>query len=87
MKDFMDKMAMHEDEGMGHESGELEAKMEVLRQLHEMASELLAGEMDGPMPGMEKVEVMAPDEEGLEEGLEKAQELMKKKDDLTDDLY
>ena len=86
MKELMDQMAMQDDDSMEHESGELEAKMEVLKQLHQMASELLSGEMDQPMDDMEKVEVMASDEEGLEAGLEKAQELMRKREDLTDDL-
>lgn len=84
MKELMEKLSMQEEPDM--ESSDLESKMEVLKQLHQMMSDILGNDLDG-MGDMEKVEVMAPDQEGLEEGLETAQELMKKKDDLTNSLY
>lgn len=87
MNEIMDKMGMmHNEPSEAPESGELEAKMEVLKQLHEMMSSILEGDLND-MGGMEKVEVMASDEEGLEQGLDKAQELMKKRDDSEEDIY
>lgn len=93
MEEMMKQMAMQGEADEMGEGSDLAAKMEVLKQLHQMASDLLAGDLDSdptdvpglPVDGMEKVEVMAPDEEGLEAGLEKARELVKKKD-LTDEL-
>lgn len=97
MKDLMEQLSMNKDkESPDHESGELEAKMEVLKQLHQMASDLLGGDLDSmdeapeimeEMPeDMEQVSVMAEDEEGLEEGLDVAKKLMKKKES-TGDFY
>jgi len=87
MNEIMDKMGMmHNEPSEAPESGELEAKMEVLKQLHEMMSSILEGDLND-MGGMEKVEVMASDEEGLEQGLDKAQELMKKRDGSEEDIY
>lgn len=50
----------------------LMAKMEVLKELMQMADD---SETAGLMDGMQEVTVAAPDKEGLEEGLEKAQEI------------
>jgi hypothetical protein len=57
----------------------MEAKMEALKELREMASKAMSDDMDE----LQKVSVMAPDKEGLEEGLEKAREMLGKK--LKDD--
>ena len=84
MKELMDKMAMNDsDDSMEHE--DIEAKMEVLRELHQMMTDVLGQDLN--QPEMEKVEVMAEDEEGLEEGLDMAKDLMKKKDESTGDFY
>ncbi len=53
-----------------------EAKMGVLKDLHEMASKLMKGNLDGHLEGMKKVTVASPDKEGLALGLEKAKEMM-----------
>jgi len=81
MKELMEKMSMQEEPEMEMEGSELESKMEVLKQLHQMMSDILGNDLDD-MDEMEKVEIMAPDQEGLEEGLDMAQDFMKKKDDL-----
>lgn len=51
------------------------AKMEALKELHGMASKAMSDDMDE----LQKVSVMAKDKDGLSEGLEKAQELLRKK--------
>jgi hypothetical protein len=81
MKELMEQMSMQEEPEMDMQDSDLESKMEVLKQLHEMMSDILGGDLD-EMDEMEKVEIMAPDQEGLEEGLSMAQDFMKKKDDL-----
>ncbi len=76
MKDMMKHM-MSEEEGpeMGHE----DAKMQVLEELREMAMSMMGDKMKSklsPMEEMKKVTVAAPDEAGLEEGLEMASEVI-----------
>jgi len=51
----------------------LKAKMDVLKELMEMADE---SETAGLMDDMQKVTVAAPDKESLVEGLEKAEEVV-----------
>lgn len=51
------------------------AKMDALKELRELASKAMSDDMDE----MQKVSVMAKDSEGLQEGLEKAKELLGKK--------
>lgn len=58
------------------------AKMEVIMELMEMAKEMMAegvhkgmSEMKAPK-GVKEVSVMAPDQEGLEEGLDMAKEIV-----------
>lgn len=50
------------------------AKRKVLEDMHKMASDMM-GE------NMQKVSVMAKDKEGLMKGLEKAEDILKKKKD------
>lgn len=52
--------------------GKKMAKMKVLKDMHKMASDMMGGDM-------QKVSVMAKDKKGLEAGLEKAKDLLKKK--------
>ena len=66
MKKKGDKAEMHPIER--------EAKMRSLGELHKMAQDMLGEKLHG----LKKVSVMAPNEEGLEEGLHKAEELVKK---------
>lgn len=53
----------------------MSAKMDVLKELIEMAD---AKETDGLIDGLQKITVAAPDKEGLEKGLEKAEEILEK---------
>lgn len=53
-----------------------QAKMEVIMELMEMARELMGSGVKSGLDEMQKVSVMAPDAEGLEEGLEVAEDLV-----------
>ena len=77
MKDLMKKM-LEKDSKKDDKSKE--AKMSALKELHEMASKAMEDDMDS----MKKVTVASKDDEGLEAGLEKAKEMLKKKDDDED---
>lgn len=62
------------DDGM-----EGDAKMKVLADLRSSMSDMMANKMkDGysKMGGLQKVSVMAPNKEGLEKGLDKAQDMV-----------
>lgn len=50
-----------------------EAKMGVLKEIRDMA----AGDMGDEIKGMKKVTVAAPDRKGLEEGLDRAEDMVK----------
>lgn len=52
---------------------EAQAKMGILKEIHDMAS----GHMGDEVKGMKKVEVMSPDKAGLQAGLSKASDLVK----------
>lgn len=58
-----------------------QSKMQVLKDLHDEMSKMMAGDLHG----IKKVTVAAPDQAGLQEGLSKAQELMGKGTHLDDD--
>lgn len=58
-----------------------QSKMQVLKDLHDEMSKMMAGDLHG----LKKVTVAAPDQEGLQEGLAKAQDLMGKGEHLDDD--
>lgn len=62
-------------------SKDMSHKMEILEQLKAMASEMMGEDLGG----LKKVTVAAKDQEGLEEGLEKAKELLGKKEESEDD--
>lgn len=70
MKDMLEKLAGgHEDD---HDD-KAQAKMDVLHELRQMAMEMMGEKVRGKMPHeMHGVEVMAPDQEGLEKGLDMA---------------
>jgi len=91
MKDLMKMLAEKDDsmEGQGELSPEMiQAKIDVLQELLQEATMSTEQSM---MDGMQKVEVMAPDEQGLEEGLEMAEKVvggdipMVSKEDLDED--
>lgn len=54
-------------------SKKLAAKLDVIKELLEMAD---SSEAEGLMGGMQKVTVAAPDKDGLQKGLEKAEEVL-----------
>lgn len=97
MKELMEKMAM---QGRGNEMDEMpenndiQAKLEVLRELHEMATQLLGSDMESgegmdemPEEDMESVLVSAKNKEGLEEGLDVAQNVLGDMSKNTGDFY
>lgn len=65
---------------MGEDSSESDmkdaAKLKVLKHLKELASSMMGDDVKGGMEGLKKVTVAAPDKAGLQEGLDKAKELM-----------
>jgi len=76
----------------GKKSGEeklspddIQAKMDVLMELLEMAKGAMGEKVKGDMEGMKKVTVAAPDKQGLEAGLEKAQELLPKMEHMEEE--
>lgn len=74
----LEKM-MEKKEGMGPSEmsdQDIKAKMETLMELLEMAQKEMGHKVKSGMDEMQKVSVMAPDKKGLQEGLEKAQEIM-----------
>lgn len=74
MKHMLDKLAgSKKEEG---DDSHAEAKMQVLHELRDMAMEMMGSRAKGKMPHeMHGVEVMAPDKEGLEKGLDMAKQL------------
>ena len=71
MKMLEEMMKMGKKKGSIPE-GEKEAKMSVLKEIADMASQAMADDVKG----LKQVTVAAPDKEGLEKGLEKAQEMV-----------
>lgn len=64
---------------------EIQAKMEVIKELMSEMVEAMGGSVKsglGDLGALKKVTVAAPDEESLEQGLEVAQELMPKVDEM-----
>lgn len=54
---------------------DIQAKMDVLKELHDLCKAKLGEKVKGGLDSMKSVTVSAPDEESLEQGLELAQEL------------
>ena len=54
-----------------------EAKMGILKDIHKMASDAMSGDVKG----LKKVEVAASDKAGLEQGLDKAKEMLAEADE------
>jgi len=73
--EMMGKSTGHESSTRHSEMSEMEqkAKMEVLKELFEMAMQA-SGE--GVSKGMQELTVAAPDKEGILKGLEKAEDIM-----------
>ncbi len=77
LRKLMEKKGADDDMSPEYKS----SKMQVLKDLHDEMSKMMAGDLHG----MKKVTVAAPDQAGLQEGLSHAQELMGKGEHLDDD--
>lgn len=75
MKDMseMMKMLSMKDEGKEMSEQDIQAKMDVLKELLQFASKHAGDDIVGKL---KQVTVAAPSEEGLEEGLDKAKEMV-----------
>lgn len=65
-----------EGEGAEMSDMEIQAKMEVLKELLELAQASSGKHVMDGMEGMQQLTVAAPDKEGLMEGMEKAEEIV-----------
>ena len=74
MKELMELMKKKKSEGGEMKEDKMSSKLKVLRELRGMANEAIGSDL----PSLKKVTVAAPDKEGLEAGLEKAEELVEK---------
>lgn len=74
MKD-LEKLLMKKADKQELSKPAIQAKMDVLKELFELSQKLLGEKVKGGMDEMKKVTVMAPDKEGLKEGLDKAKEI------------
>jgi hypothetical protein len=86
MKEDMMKMM----KGESHDSADHDsAKLEVLEELRELAMSMMGDKVKSrmnPMDEMKEVTVAAPDEEGLEQGLELAKEVIPGQESEEDDM-
>lgn len=64
---------------------DIQAKMDVLKELHDMCKAKLGDKVKAGLDGMKSVTVSAPDSESLEEGLEMAQELTPEVSDMAEE--
>lgn len=63
----------------------MQAKMDVIQELLEMAQEAMAGKVKGGMDEMQKISVMAPDKESLSHGLDMAKMLSGESEESEED--
>jgi len=90
MKKMLEEMMMKEDSGNMSDSysedNKMSAKMEVIQELIDMASEQAGSGVDEMHKSMlddaQKVTVMADDKESLLEGLDKAEDVIENSDEL-----
>lgn len=74
MKEMLEKLAKGSE---ADSDGHAEAKMQVLQELRKMAMDMMGEKVRDRFPHeMHGVEVMAPDKEGLEKGLDVAKDVM-----------
>lgn len=76
MKELMEMLAKKSAEGSmdeGMDRNDILAKIDVLKELLEMADEKTGADVS---EGMKKLTVMAPDKEGLMEGMETAEDMV-----------
>jgi hypothetical protein len=75
-KDLEKLLMKKKDSGKDMSEDKVNAKLEVLKELIEAAQAEMGHRFKNGMDEMQKVSVMAPDKESLQEGLEKAQEVV-----------
>ncbi len=75
---FKELLMKKKGEGKILSPGAAEGKMAVIQQL----MDAMGNDMGDKLKGMQKVTVMAPDAEGLEEGLEQAGEVVSEADEV-----
>lgn len=64
---------------------DVQAKMDVLKELYDMCSAKLKDKVKGGMDEMKQVTVAAPDAEGLEEGLEMAAQIAPEMEEMSEE--
>jgi hypothetical protein len=84
MKDLLDKMMANKQEKSELSPMEIEAKMDVLKELLGLAESEHGSRVKNGLDEMKKVTVAAPDEKSLEKGLEKAKDIVANSDELLE---
>lgn len=86
MMDDLKKMMMKKaDKAPEMDQAAIEAKLDVIKELMQMAQATMAGKVKGGLDEMHKVTVMAPDQEGLAEGLDKAEDVVDEAPEMESD--
>lgn len=80
--DMKKMMEMAKDKKSGLDKKEIQAKIDVLQELMDMAD---GAEGDSIMDGLQKVTVAAKDKEGLKQGLEKAEEVLEGSEEMEEE--
>lgn len=75
MMDEMMKQLMAKKGAQKMSTEDQQAKLDVIKELLEMATQAMGGKIKGGMDEMQKVSVMAPDKKSLLEGLGMAQDI------------
>ncbi len=79
-KGLLQKMLLSDEKPqMGSDKPSLEAKLAAMQQIIDALRAEVTGKAKGDLAGLQKVEVMAPDKEGLKEGLDLAAEMAAEK--------
>jgi negative regulator of genetic competence, sporulation and motility len=86
MKDVKKMLGMGKMEGKGMDKEHLLALRDVLDELIKMSTDEAGKSVKSGLDGLQKVTVAAPSQEGLAEGLEKAQELMGTEKESDDEV-
>lgn len=81
MEELMKMLAKKKNSEGKMSDEEIQAKMDVIKELLEMADGEMGHRVKSGMDSMNKITVAAPDAESLEAGLEKAQDLIEKSED------
>jgi len=80
-KELMEKLLNADNNSDENSELEKNAKVEAIKKLRGKMSKLIGEGIQGKM---QKVVVASPDKEGLKEGLDKAKDIIEKKDELKD---